>query len=157
MTLLPSRVFHPRLLSSSDSLSRSFGHRKRNHYALSWTLKSGVFKSSTRPDYFRYGPLHEKSSTRWQVLLRVCLCCELEFYSTSMYLPHIIPKVSSLPPCNSSNSISGEQHILVPLDSLGFRIFRQSERESCIQTMRFMLHVFSPPHCDITLMDRSLC
>jgi hypothetical protein len=33
---------------------------------LSWTLKSGAFKSLTRPDHFRYGPLQEKSSTLWQ-------------------------------------------------------------------------------------------
>ena len=134
---------------------RHSNRKKETCTQLSWPLKSRGLKSLTRPDHFRYGPLQGKYSTRWQVLLRVCLCCELEFYSTSMYLPHIIPKVFSLPPCNSSNSISGEQHILAPLDSLGPRIFRQSERASCIQTMRFMLHVFSRPHCDITLTNRS--
>jgi hypothetical protein len=31
-------------------------------------LKSRGLKNSTRPDHFRYGPLQEKSSTRWQAV-----------------------------------------------------------------------------------------
>ena len=50
-------------------LISSFGWKRGNSTQLSWRLKSGAFKSLTRPDHFRYGPLQGKSSTRWQVEL----------------------------------------------------------------------------------------
>jgi hypothetical protein len=54
---------------------------------------------------------------------------------------NLIVMVFSSPPCNSSNSISGERQILVLLDTSQTTDFRQSERKIRIQAIMFMLHV----------------
>ena len=56
---------------------------------------------------------------------------------------NLIVMVFSSPPCNSSNSISGERQILVLLDTRQTLDFRQSERKVRIQAIIFMLHVFA--------------
>jgi hypothetical protein len=61
-----------------------------------------------------------------------------------------------LPPCNSSDSISGEQHTLLLSHSLQAKDLSQSEREGLIQTIRFMLRVFLRLPSSITLTSGSL-
>jgi hypothetical protein len=52
---------------------------------------------------------------------------------------NLIVMVFSSTPCNSSNSISGDQQILY-LSRPGFSPIG---KEECVQTIRFMLHVFA--------------
>jgi hypothetical protein len=57
------------VLTFPCSLRLAEAGRDEDSTFLSWTLNSGTFRNSIRPDHFRYGTLQEKSPTRWQSLI----------------------------------------------------------------------------------------
>jgi hypothetical protein len=87
----------------------------------------------------------------WQVLLRVCLCYEWRFDSSSMWLRHLIPKLFSHPPCNYSDSFFGGWLHSICLTSC----FSPIEKEGHAQPGRFMLRVLFRYHSSTTITHRS--